>query len=32
VICNADGRVRGFGRNDWIYARDDRRFTVRLSR
>jgi hypothetical protein len=32
VVVNADGRVRGFGRTDWLYTRNNARFAVRLSR
>ena len=32
VVVNADGRVKGFRGNDWVYAKDHQRFTVRLSR
>jgi hypothetical protein len=32
VVVNADGRVTGFRGNDWVYAKDDQRFKVRLSR
>ena len=27
MIVNADGRVKGFDGNDWVYRKDDQRFT-----
>jgi hypothetical protein len=30
VITNADGRVAGFGRDDWNYRKDNQTFRVRL--
>ena len=31
VVVNADERVNGFARNDWIYSRDGSQFKARLS-
>ena len=31
VVVNADDRVNGFARNDWIYSRDGSQFKARLS-
>lgn len=30
VVVNADGRVKGYGRNDWIYSEDGAGFDVTL--
>lgn len=30
VVVNADGRVNGYGENDWNYTRDNRRFNASL--
>ncbi|MQA76133.1 MAG: hypothetical protein GEU88_17660 [Solirubrobacterales bacterium] len=32
VVVNADGRVKGFRNTDWVYAKDNQRFTARLTR
>lgn len=31
IVVNADGRTRGFRNGDWVYAKDRRRFEVRLT-
>jgi hypothetical protein len=31
VVINADGREKGFAAGDWVYAKDNREFNLRLS-